>query len=191
MHLFCLVFTHTTLEAHLILAGVHLSLNQNLLNPTLTLPVIIMRLQRLLSHMWELPTLACLTRTWYPVTGCECECVIWQITSRLQTDDSGGNASSNNSWRNINDSLRYETNTSMTALQLHVITWTWATHIHTGGIQKMRRKRRRSLDWEKCHTHISSQRWMNILIIPPSTHHAAQAIICFPLHHWFNQVNQT
>lgn len=54
----------------------------------------------------------------------------WQITSRLQTDDSGGNASSNNSWINMNDSLLYETNTSMTALQLHVITWTWATHIH-------------------------------------------------------------
>lgn len=40
-------------------------------------------------------------------------------------------------------------------------------------------------------TRISSKRWMNILIIPPSTHHAAQAIICFPLHHGFNQVNQT
>lgn len=32
---------------------------------------------------------------------------------------------------------------------------------------------------------------MNILIMPPSTHHAAQAIICFPLHHGFNQVIQT
>lgn len=30
-----------------------------------------------------------------------------------------------------------------------------------------------------------------MLIMPPSTHHAAQAIICFPLHHGFNQVNQT
>lgn len=77
---------------------------------------------------------------------------------------------------------------------LHYSSYKW-THGHELHTQETSSK------WEKggegvwlgevpC-AHLSSKRWMNILIITPSTHHAAHAIICFPLHHGFNQVKQT